>query len=575
MTTEPYTTFGPPYAVVNLSKLGLRYFRFILKVRPEVRDVLVAQLKTHPGVGWILSSEGWFNLGVGVWATSNAEIVDVSAAIRSLLGAGDTIVYQSELTSLYGFAKRPYEQDTVALPILDAMHASIELSPLELDYIKIVTMDNSHSSDELAELLGITSTEVGVLHMGLVSKGVIVGMQQRVNHIGVYHKVFVDTLSAIRAGAADDLLKRLWEDQACIYIERAVAKYDMEFEMILPPETDIREYLKDFKEYQTAVLTENLYTNLYPLSKVANFTEIKNAYSSQVGNIVDLRTSKLWYLNYRGTDAYLHIYDQKEYGEVMEQGEMTLFPDVAKYLNEKQSGVSYNLIDIGSGNGVKGRTFIECLGEQSVKAYYPVDIQSIELAAALRVHHDGAYAKHPTLLSFESLGTRFPLRLLPSERQVYVFFGGTYGNFPSSVINKYLLATLASTSVLLVAVPIVAQSQSDEEIIASYSNEQVENMAFGPLAQVGFTKDMFEDSPRVGGLKVHVAIEDERLVTSFVLSRTVMITGRSFDAGTVFKVTTSWKPTLEQFRAALEADFTVERMFTNQSMAIAVLARKD
>jgi len=575
MKPETLTTFGPPYAVVNLSKLGLRYFRFLLNVRPEARDALVEQLKTHPGVGWILSAEGWLNLGVGVWATNNAEILEVSAAIRSLLGAGDTIVYQSELTSLYGFAKRPYEKDSRALPILDAMYAPIELSPLEFDYIKIVTMDNSHNVNELAELLGITAVEVEALHAGLVSKGVIVGEQQRINHAGVYHKVFVDTLSTSDKGAVDTLLKRLWDDQACIYVERAVAKYDMEFEVVLPPGTDIREYVKDFSEYQTAVLTENLYTNLYPLSKVANFTEIKNAYGNQTGNVVDLRTSKLWYLNYRGTEAYLNLYEQKGYGEVMEQGETVLFPDITKYLNERQPGVAYNIVDIGSGNGMKGRTFIESLGQGSVKAYYPVDIQPIELAATLRMHREGAYAKHPTLLSFESLGTRFPLQLLPDERQVYVFFGGTYGNFPSAVMNTYLKAVLSPTSVLLVAMPVVAQSQSNEEIIASYSNEQVESMAFGPLAQVGFTKDMFEDSPRGGGLKVHVAIEDERLVTSFVLSRAVMVTGRSFDAGTVFKVTTSWKPTLEQFRAALEADFIIERMFTNQSMAIAILARKD
>jgi len=567
--------FGPPYAVFDLSRVGLRYFRFFLRVRPEVRDSLVEQLKSHPGVGWIFLAEGWGNLGVGILATNNAEIVEVSAAIRKLLGIGDVIVYQSELTSLYGFAKRPYEEDGQALPILDAAHAPVELSPLELDYIKIVAMDNSLPAARLAELLGITIDELQIVADTLANKKVIVGSQERISHTGLHHKVFVDTLSATHDRSVNDLISRLWHDQACIYIERAVAKYDLEFEVILPSGRDIGDYLTGFGEYQSAVLTENLYTNLYPLNKVANFTEIQSAFDRQKGSVVDLRNSKLWYLNYRGADAYLNIYENKEYFEVMGKGELTLFPDVARYIRETtEPGSNYAVLDIGSGNGMKGRALIELLGEHSIKSYYPIDIQPIELAVALQVHEKGAYAKHPTLLSFENLHTRFPLQLLPNERQISMFLGGTYGNFPSRVINGHVKRVLSPSSVLIIAMPIVAEVQTSEQIVSSYANMQAENMAFGPLSQYGFAKDMFVDSPQSSGLKVHIDIEDDRLITSFVLNSDVTIANRTFSAGTIFKVTTSWKPTLEQFKEALEADFCIERMFHNEQMAIAIVRGK-
>src|SRR6185312_2050861 len=167
----------------------------------------------------------------------------------------------------------------------------------------------------------------------------------------------------------------------------------------------------------------------------------------------------------------------------MEKGELDLFNEIVLYIKAKYADDTFNIIDIGSGNGIKGRIFIERLGEQRVKAYYPIDIQPIELAAALKANEKGPYAKHPTLLPFEKLGARFPLKLLPSEEQICVFFGGTYGNFASATINRYLKSALSPTSFLLVAMPIVAEVKSEGEIISSYTNIKIEDTAFGPLEQ--------------------------------------------------------------------------------------------
>jgi DNA-binding Lrp family transcriptional regulator len=269
MSTRYDTAFGAPYAVLNLSKLGLRYFRFMIKASPASRTELVSRFVNHPNIGWIFSAEGWFNLAVGVWAKDNAEINDINSSIRQVLGEGDQIVYQSELTSLHGFGNRPVKDDGKAMPILDSVFNPVTLDSLELDYVKLLTLDSSIPDIEMAGILGVPEDKLKALRSGLEASGVIVGYQERLNYDGIYFKVFVDTLSVQKPDAERELTERLWNDQKCIYVERANGKYNLEFELILENKSDIEDYVKDFSEHQTAILTENLYTNLYPLNKIA------------------------------------------------------------------------------------------------------------------------------------------------------------------------------------------------------------------------------------------------------------------------------------------------------------------
>jgi DNA-binding Lrp family transcriptional regulator len=575
MSTRYDTAFGAPYAVLNLSKLGLRYFRFMIKASPASRTELVSHFVNHPNIGWIFSAEGWFNLAVGVWAKDNAEINDINSSIRQVLGEGDQIVYQSELTSLHGFGNRPVKDDGKAMPILDSVFNPVTLDSLELDYVKLLTLDSSIPDIEMAGILGVPEDKLKALRSGLEASGVIVGYQERLNYDGIYFKVFVDTLSAKNPNAERELTERLWNDQKCIYVERANGKYNLEFELILEHKSAIEDYVKDFSEYQTSILTENLYTNLYPLNKIANLKEIKDTLAGQKGSVIDFRNSKLWYLNYRGTSAYLSIYENKQYFESMNKSELDLFADVVTYIKQESSIKSYSVIDIGSGDGFKGRVFVERLGEENVKAYYPVDIQPIELAAALKAHEDGTYAKSPVLLDIENLSARFPLKLHPGEGQVYGFFGGTYGNFQSSVINSHLKTLVSDASaVVVISMPIRSNTKTDEQIIQTYTAKSVEDMAFGPLSQLGFTLEECEVNPAAPGLRLHVAMEDERIVTSFVLNQDKTVLGKFFEKGTVFKMTTSWKPTLEQVEAALSEDFLIKKVFHNDDMSITVIGAK-
>jgi uncharacterized SAM-dependent methyltransferase len=565
-------SFGPPHVVLNLSKIGLRYFRIGINASAASKQKLAINFSSHPNVGWIFYAEGYCNLAIGIWAKDNAEINDISQQIRSVLSPKDEIVFQSELTSLYSFGNRPSGGESQAMCVVDSTISPVALSPLEIDLIKLLTLDSSLNDVELSQLLNITEVYLHEVKHNLFASGVIVGYQDRIEYKGIYFKVFVDSLSRKKENAECDLVKSLWNDNACVYLERANSKYDLEFELVLKRKSDLKKYIKNFSDYKVSVLTKNVYTNLYPVNKVANLKEIKDAIVSQKGNVIDLRNSKLWYLNYSGAEAYLDIYAGNEkYFETMEKSELDLFEEIASFINKKYSDQSFSVVDIGSGDGIKGKFFIQKLGEEKVKAYYPVDIQPIEIAAALNVHDKERYAKHPTLLDIENISSRFPLKMHPKEKQIYIFLGGTYGNFPKEKINSYLKPLVNEPGLLLIAMPIVTGGKTDEEIIDSYIGPKFDQMISGSLLQVGFQRSDFKVNEKYEGTIAHFNMEDRRLVSSLVLKEKVSILDKSFEEGTTFKLTTSWKPTLDEFKQALSEDFVIEKIFHNKDMAIALV----
>lgn len=567
--------FGPPHAVLNISKVGLRYFRIFIQASPKSKEILLEYFTRHPNIGWVFSAEGWFNIGIGVWAQSNREINEISTGIRKKLQPKDTIVYQSELTSLYGFGNRPIYKTQKAMTIVDSVHHPSKLSLLEIDYLKILTLDSSISPRLMSDLLGLKPKNLLKIKQKLENQEIIVGYQERINYRGFYYKVFIDSHSRKNEESLENLLEKLWKDTNCIYVERANGKYDLEFEVILNSKSEIKRYVTDFEKYQIAVLTKNLHTNLYPLNKVSNLMQISDTLEKEKGAVYDFRNSKLWYLNYEGADAYLSIYENKKYFEAMEESELDLFRDVIAYIKKANNSL-FSFIDIGSGNGLKGRLFIKQMGENSFKAYYAVDIQPIELAVALNSHAKGKYAKHSILLDIENLSSHFPLKLVPGEKQIYGFLGGTYGNFKNKIINAYLKPIINNSSVIfMVTMPIINEDKSEEEIIDSYANLKFEDIAFGPLLQLGFSKRNFQRNKKYSKLYVHINFEKKRLISSFILADDVVRMDRKFKKGSIFKMTSSWKPSLLEFKRALESDFCIDKIFNNDSMCIALIKGKN
>lgn len=574
MQKKIHKKFGPTYSVFNLSKIGLRYFRICMNISPASKNRLVANFVNHPNVGWIFTANGWFNLAIGLWVRDNAEINGISEQIRNILSEDDEIVLQSELTNLYSFGDRKIAGKGKPMCLIDSSTQIINLEPLEIEYIKLLALNNSINKGELLTILNINNQRLKKIKTKLVNFGVIVGSQSRYNYAGVYFKVFIDSSSRKNNFSIDNFVKCIWQDNNCVYFGRANNKYDLEFELVLDKKDDIKQYIKHFSKFKIVVIRENLYTNLYPVNKIANLKEIRDVLMNQSGKVFDFRSSKLWYLNHDAARSYLNIYNgNKKYSEIMGKSEVKLFPNIARYLRANYKG-TFNVVDIGSGDGLKGRLFIEMLGEKMIKTYYPIDVQPIELAATLHTHLGGKYAKRPILLNIENLQARFPLNIVPGETQIYLFFGGTYGNFKPTDINKKLKKIISNSSNIFVSMPISDYGKSDQEIVDSYYSPQYENIALGPLKQIGFKKENFTQNEQRKDYIVHIAMENRCVVGCLILKEDIKIFGKIFKQGTIFKMLTSWKPDLDDFKQALNKDFSIVKIFNNKDMAVALIDKK-
>ncbi len=561
---------------LNLSKLGFRYFRIIFESKYFSKK-FINYIVSHPNTGYVFEGTGWSGkkriLGVGIWATSNSEMSDIAANIRSVIPDSYKVVYQSELTRLEYFQNTDEERKRMVL--LDELENKVELSAVELDYLKLLSIDASLTEEDNASLLKISVQELRSMDAKLKAQDIFYGCFPNAELPVGYTKLFIDT-TALSKELMNDFFAKLRSDKNCVYIARGNGKYNVEIEYVIEDE---QQFVADYEQYlkhsRRTVFDKNIYVNLFPHSKSLNTKMVQERFvelAKHSDTHFDLTDSELWYINHEGTKSYLDIYKNEQYKHTMKSGETGLF---AELVEKVRSEGKYNLIDLGSGDGVKGKTMAEQIGEGRIKAYIPVDIQELELAQALYTHEDAAYAVHPSLVEFENLKTRFPIVSDdPKLTSLYLMFGGTYGNFERSEINGYLKDLLINDKDRLIVTMPIMDFKTKQEVEDSYANEDVETMSFGVLEQVGFTRDDFIRNAKRPELRLQLEWVDGSLVSQFVLARNKQIHGVYLEAGTTFSVTTSWKPNLASFREALEADFEVENMLSNRSTAMAICKRK-
>lgn len=560
---------------LNLSKLGFRYFRIIFESKYFSKK-FINYIVSHPNTGYVFEGTGWSGkkriLGVGIWATSNSEMSDIATNIRSVIPDSYKVVYQSELTRLEYF--QITEEGRKRMVLLDELENKVDLSAVELDYLKLLSIDASLLEEDNASLLKIPLQTLRSMDARLKSQDIFYGCFPNIELPVGYTKFFIDT-TAIKKELMNEFFSKLRIDENCIYIARGNGKYNVEIEYVITNEKVFMEkYSQYLKHSRRTVFDKNIYVNLFPHSKSLNTKMVQERFvelAKQSDTHFDLTDSELWYINHEGTKSYLDIYNNEQYKQAMKSGEVGLFED----LQEKtQTEGRFNLIDLGSGDGVKGRLVAESLGESNIKSYFPVDIQELELAQALYTHENATYSIHPTLVEFENLQTRFPIVSDdPKLTNLYLMFGGTYGNFDRREINSYLKDMLVNDKDRIIITMPIMDFKTKQEIEDSYMNKDVEGMSFGALEQIGFTRDDFVRNSKQPELRLQLEWVNGSLVSQFILARNKQIHGVYLDAGTMFSVTTSWKPNLASFREALEADFEVEHMLSNRSTAIAICKR--
>jgi len=273
-------SFGPPYAVLNLSKLDYRYFRLLLKINQADLNEFLNKISQHSNVNWVFEIVGWGNVALGFLVSDNTEISEINESIRREISDFGEIIYQSELTYLLGFGSRPLHKVCHQKLIIDSRIAKENITVEEFELLKQLSLNASLSPEEYASILNTTSEEILKLSSDLERRGIIVGYQARVKYPHKYFKIFLDTTGRSKSDI-DKLIQSLWNDNGCIYIERANGKYDLGFEIITKRKSDIQKYLKKIKDFKVIEFKQNLYTNLLPVSKYLDINELFSIFKKE------------------------------------------------------------------------------------------------------------------------------------------------------------------------------------------------------------------------------------------------------------------------------------------------------
>ena len=221
---------------LNLSKLGFRYFRIVLESKLFSKK-FVNYVINHPNVGYVFEGSGWSGkkrvFGIGIWAINNAEITDIATHIRAKMPDSYKVVYQSELTRLEYFAEVDGKRTQMIL--LDELEQKRQLSPLEKDFLKLVSIDGSLSQIQIADMLGLAVEDFVKLEEKLQTEGVYYGTLENKPLPPGYTKYFVDT-TALSNESVESYYNLLNRDSLCVYLARGNGKYNFEFEYVLEEE---------------------------------------------------------------------------------------------------------------------------------------------------------------------------------------------------------------------------------------------------------------------------------------------------------------------------------------------------
>ena len=110
-----------------------------------------------------------------------------------------------------------------------------------------------------------------------------------------------------------------------------------------------------------------------------------------------------------------------------------------------------------------------------------------------------------------------------------------------------------------------------EEIERAYVSNIFDDIIIGSLLQLGFRREDFKKNQKYKDFITHHEFIEGSLVTSLILEKDTIVFDRLFKSGTRFRFTTSWKPTLSEFKNGLEKDFIIKKVFHNKDMAIALV----
>ncbi|HOX40675.1 MAG TPA: L-histidine N(alpha)-methyltransferase [bacterium] len=282
----------------------------------------------------------------------------------------------------------------------------------------------------------------------------------------------------------------------------------------------------------------------------------------------DLADSKLWYLTPRQAKGFVSLEQTKDYKASIIDKEISLIrrhlPDFLSELSSK----SYNIIDLGCGDGKKAALFIEEFTKHLQIRYCPIDISAYFVNVAskeIRKLKIGDVLEFKWNISdFENLDNVLPLLRVPSFKYNFLMlFGNTMGNFDSEYILHEVKTSMTKGDVLLVGVGIT--DKKGDSWIKEYKDETINKW----LVQVPMLLGIQE-----ADLEYDVRFINSRIEEFYTLKRDMDITHLdktiSFKKGDVILVAISYKYSKQKLGSIMKKHFSEVKMFTDSENTYAL-----
>ncbi len=296
---------------------------------------------------------------------------------------------------------------------------------------------------------------------------------------------------------------------------------------------------------------------------------IKRGYKLQ-GNtrVLDLSDCKLWYLTPKQSQGFLNVEENPEYKKFLTDVEISLIKDNLNFILSQMKAKSYNIVDVGCGNGKKASLFIGELSKHLSIRYCPIDISAYMVNAAsdtIRKLNIGDVLEFSWNISdFENLDNVTSLfRNQSHKHHLMLFLGNTMGNFSQNNILETIKRSMKKGDFLLIGNGII--THVTPELIRSYYNKSMIDFWIQPLKLIGFKNNEVEYNVRFINFKIEIYFTILKDKSIKYMEKTI-----DFKKGDQVNVGISYKYKKNDFKKILTKFFRKVEIITNKEETYAL-----
>ncbi len=226
---------------------------------------------------------------------------------------------------------------------------------------------------------------------------------------------------------------------------------------------------------------------------------VKRGFEIKEGKrIWDIADSKLWYLTEKQSQGYLNITHNHDYQENIVKKETNLLLKSFPKISDLIYGKSFNLLDLGCGDGEKAILFIENLNKICELRYCPIDISSYMVKKASESIRGSGLADKIlemkwNVSDFENLNNVTPLfRDKNFNNHLLILLGNTLGNFDMHSMLHGIKQGMKKGDILVISNGIIEKNINPALILETYNTSVVNEWLSQVVKSIGFKDSEIE-----------------------------------------------------------------------------------